>query len=69
MGVEQVFVDYFNRALEYGEKWKNYNSLSKKEKTFKEKPRKDIEMDVLLEILNGKDLLHAIHMFKVRLIC
>ena len=54
MGVEQVFVDYFNRALEYGEKWKNYNSLSKKEKTFKEKPRKDIEMDVLLEILNGK---------------
>ena len=54
MGVEQVFVDYFNRALEYGEKWKKYNSLSKKEKTFKEKPRKDIEMDVLLEILNGK---------------
>ena len=54
MGVEQVFVDYFNRALEYGEKWKNYNSLSKKEKTFKEKPRKDIEMDVLLEILNEK---------------
>ena len=32
MGVEQVFVDYFNRALEYGEKWKNYNSLSKKAK-------------------------------------
>ena len=30
MGVEQVFVDYFNRALEYGEKWENYNSLSKK---------------------------------------
>ena len=54
MGVEQVFVDYFNRALEYGEKWKKYNSLSKKEKTFKEKPRKDIEMDILLEILNGK---------------
>ena len=23
MGVEQVFVDYFNRALEYGEKWEN----------------------------------------------
>ena len=54
MGVEQVFVDYFNRALEYGEKWKNYNSLPKKAKGAFEKPRKDIEMDVLLEILKGK---------------
>ena len=54
MGVEQVFVDYFNRALEYGEKWENYNSLSKKAKGAVEKPRKDIEMDVLLEILKGK---------------
>ena len=54
MGVEQVFVDYFNRALEYGEKWENYNSLSKKAKGAFEKPRKDIEMDVLLEILKGK---------------
>ena len=35
MGVEQVFVDYFNRALEYGEKWKKYNSLSKKRRHLK----------------------------------
>ena len=54
MGVEQVFVDYFNRALEYGKTWKAYNSLSKKEKATSEKPRKDIEMDVLLEILKGE---------------
>ena len=27
MGVEQVFVDYFNRAQEYGKKW-NYDKLN-----------------------------------------
>ncbi|WP_029037012.1 amidohydrolase family protein [Salinimicrobium xinjiangense] len=43
MGVEQVFVDYFTRA-------KEYESLKKSGKPF----RKDIEMETLLEILNGE---------------
>ena len=29
MGVEQVYVDFFQRAKEYGEQWDKYNSLSK----------------------------------------
>ncbi|MCF7561420.1 amidohydrolase family protein [Sabulilitoribacter multivorans] len=41
MGVEQVFVDYFNRA-------KEYDALKKSGKPY----RKDIELDVLAEILN-----------------
>lgn len=41
MGVEQVFVDYFNRAKEYDE-------LKKSGKPY----RKDIEMETLAEILN-----------------
>ena len=32
MGVEQVFVDHFDRAKHYGEKWNHYNSLSNREK-------------------------------------
>ena len=32
MGVEQVFYDAFYRALEYEKKWKEYNSLSLREK-------------------------------------
>jgi imidazolonepropionase-like amidohydrolase len=43
MGVEQVFVDYFTRAREYEE-------LKKSGKPF----RKDIEMETILEILNGE---------------
>ena len=32
MGVEQVFVDYFQRAQEYQNTWKSYNQLNRKEK-------------------------------------
>jgi imidazolonepropionase-like amidohydrolase len=54
MGVEQVFVDAFQRAKEYEQEWKNYNKLSKKQKAAAGEPRRDIELDVLVEILNGK---------------
>lgn len=49
MGVEQVYYDHFHRAREYGDAWKLYNA-SKKGAA----PRRDIEMDVLLEILEKK---------------
>lgn len=43
MGVEQVFTDYFTRA-------KAYEQAKKTDKNF----RKDIEMETLVEILNGE---------------
>ncbi|MBN4047162.1 amidohydrolase family protein [bacterium AH-315-P13] len=43
MGVEQLYVDYFTRAKAYDAKKKSGKSY-----------RKDIEMDVLAEILNGE---------------
>ena len=54
MGVEQVFVDYFQRAKEYSKEWSNFNSLSKRQKSKAKRPRYDIEMEVLSEILDGK---------------
>jgi len=51
MGVEQVYEDYFTRALEYEKEWKEYNSKKGKNKIM---PRFDIEMEVLGEILNKK---------------
>jgi imidazolonepropionase-like amidohydrolase len=51
MGVEQVYEDYFTRALEYQKEWKAYNSDKSKNKIM---PRFDIEMEVLGEILNKK---------------
>ena len=54
MGVEQVFVDAFNKARIYENKWKKYNSLTKKEKLNAIIPRKDIELEALSQILNSK---------------
>ncbi|MFH6997310.1 amidohydrolase family protein [Flavobacterium sp. FlaQc-57] len=48
MGVEQVFTDYFQRAKEYDESWKKFNSGSKKGKA----PRVDLELQTLAEIIN-----------------
>ncbi len=54
MGVEQLYIDYFQRAREYGQRWTNYNNLDRKTKSRTPKPRYDIEMEVLWEILQGK---------------
>jgi len=51
MGVEQVYEDYFTRALEYDQEWKTYKSGKNKNKVM---PRYDIEMEVLNEIINKK---------------
>lgn len=52
MGAEQVFVDGFTRAQEYDAEWKAYNALSSKVKASTPMPRKDLELEILAEILN-----------------
>ncbi len=54
MGVEQVFEDAFTRAKEYEAEWKTYNSLSKRDKANASAPRKDLELETLVEILNSE---------------
>jgi imidazolonepropionase-like amidohydrolase len=54
MGVEQVFVDAFTRAQEYEKEWKAYQALPAKIKLTATAPRKDLELDALVEILNSK---------------
>lgn len=49
MGVEQVYEDYFTQALEYRKSWSEYKNSKSKSKV---KPRYDIEMETLSEILN-----------------
>lgn len=54
MGVEQVFYDAFIRAKTYEERWKSYNALSEKKRAGVPVPRRDLELDVMVEILNGE---------------
>ncbi|NAS32840.1 amidohydrolase family protein [Flavobacteriaceae bacterium R38] len=52
MGVEQVFMDYFQRAKEYDIAWKEYNALPAKTKARTKAPRYDSELNTIAEILN-----------------
>ncbi len=51
MGVEQVYYDYFTRAKEYEAKWKLFSESKEKVKIA---PRRDLELEALVEILNKK---------------
>lgn len=60
MGVEQVLIDAFTRAKDYKKEWDVYNT--EKDKLVKAKkpltgfaaPRRDLELDALVEILEKK---------------
>lgn len=54
MGVEQVFYDAFFRAKAYGEAMAKYKKLSPKLKAQTEEPRRDLELDIILEIINSE---------------
>jgi imidazolonepropionase-like amidohydrolase len=52
MGVEQVLVDAFTRAKDYKKAWADYNNA--KDKKGLNRPRRDLELDALVEILDNK---------------
>ncbi|MEQ1826969.1 MAG: amidohydrolase family protein [Pirellula sp.] len=54
MGVEQLFRDRFNSALEYDKAWKKWN----KDRTGLP-PRRDLELDAIAEILRGERWIHC----------
>ena len=54
MGVEQVYYDAFIRAKEYNKEWKSWHRLSASQKKEGKMPRRDLDLDCLLEILNDE---------------
>ncbi|MCE9604121.1 MAG: amidohydrolase family protein [Planctomycetia bacterium] len=54
MGVEQLLRDSFRAAGDYKRRWKEYRSLKRGLP-----PRVDLQMDALVEVLDGKRLVHC----------
>ncbi|HEY0065909.1 MAG TPA: amidohydrolase family protein, partial [Flavisolibacter sp.] len=52
MGVEQVLADAFTRAKDYERAWKDYDANRNRKGAVA--PRRDLELDALVEILNNK---------------
>ncbi len=57
MGVEQIIRDAFKAALDYEKAWETYKQESKKKVLIP--PRRDLQLEALLEVLKGKRLVHA----------
>jgi len=58
MGVEQILRDAFTSATEYKFQWNDYIDNPKKWKK-KVPPRQDLELDALVEIMEGKRQIHC----------
>jgi imidazolonepropionase-like amidohydrolase len=58
MGVEEVIRDAFTRARDYNRAWDEYRAASKKDKDVMP-PRRDLQLEPLVEILEGKRYVHA----------
>jgi N-acetylglucosamine-6-phosphate deacetylase len=59
MGVETFIRDAFTAARDYKNAWAAYNNLSADQKSRAVPPRRDLEMDTLVEILDGKRIVHC----------
>lgn len=57
MGVEQIIRDAFKSAIDYEKAWNTYREESKKKILIP--PRRDLQLEALLEILKGQRLVHA----------
>jgi imidazolonepropionase-like amidohydrolase len=58
MGQEEVIRDAFTRARDYKASWDDYNAKAKTDKTAVP-PRRDLELEPLVEVLEGKRFVHA----------
>ncbi len=58
MGVEEVIREAFTRARDYKRTWDEYREASKKDKNLIP-PRRDLQLEPLVEILEGKRYVHA----------
>jgi imidazolonepropionase-like amidohydrolase len=54
MGVEQVLIDAFTRAKDYQRAWKEYEANKGKKGVVAVAPRRDLELETLVEILDNK---------------
>ncbi|WP_321474185.1 amidohydrolase family protein [uncultured Paludibaculum sp.] len=58
MGVEDVIREAFTKAKEYQKEWKDYEA-KKSRGELALPPRRDLQLDTLVEVLEGKRLVHA----------
>src|SRR5438045_9094510 len=59
MGVEETIRDAFTRATEYKQRWDDYRAGSARGEKNLIPPRRDLELEPLVEVLEGKRFVHS----------
>jgi len=57
MGVEHIIRDAYQRALDYRDEWARYNALSDREKQSVIPPRRDLELEALVDVLEERSFI------------
>jgi imidazolonepropionase-like amidohydrolase len=58
-GVEQTIRSAFLAAQDYQAEWDEYNSISEEEQERRVPPRTDMQLQTLVEVLNGERMVHS----------
>ncbi len=59
MGVAALVRSSFERAARYRDEWQRYDSLSKRQQKREAPPRRDLQLEALVEVLEGKRFVHT----------
>jgi len=57
MGVEQIIKDAYQRASDYNKQWKEWNALKPAERVGKIPPRKDLELEAIVDVLEKRSFI------------
>lgn len=57
MGTEHIIRDSYQRALDYRAEWARYNALNDKQKATVAAPRRDLELDALVDVLEERSFI------------
>lgn len=59
MGVDQIIRDAYFRAVDYRDKWNKWNALKPAEKAGKIPPRRDLELDAIVDVLEKRSFIEC----------
>jgi len=59
MGVAALIRSSFERATRYRDEWQRYNSLSRRQQRQEAPPRRDLQLEALVEVLDGSRYVHT----------
>jgi imidazolonepropionase-like amidohydrolase len=59
MGVEQIIRDAYQRAVDYNREWKKWNAMKPTERAGKVPPRRDLELDAIVDVLEKRSFIEC----------